>query len=300
MNQQKKHLLHNPLISLSLILLISVILTIIIFQKNNEFEQKLTEQQADYNAQIEKLSQALTSDMSILQNLISNVDKENKKRDNEILDLISKLEAESKESIEKAKSELQSEIASIETLNTDFSGVAQEALNSVVSVLTNKGQGSGAIISSDGEILTNYHVIQGASAINVLTYDKKVYRVNILGYDSFTDIAVLKINTNETFDKLRFGNSDDIKIGQSVVALGNPFGLDFTVTQGIVSAKRTASNGIEYIQIDVPINPGNSGGPVVDAAGEIIGIANFRIQGAEGIGFAIPSNKAKESVYEIT
>jgi serine protease Do len=187
----------------------------------------------------------------------------------------------------------------IEVSGSDFSGVIQDSLESVVSVLTDDGQGSGAIIDSEGYIITNFHVIQGAKVIKVLDHEKTLYNVELTGYNTNLDIAVLKISANETFEVLDFGDSDDIKVGQAIVALGNPFGLDFTATQGIVSARRTASDGNEYIQIDVPINPGNSGGPIVDASGEIIGIANFKISGAEGVGFAIPSNVAEEAVNDI-
>lgn len=244
---------------------------------------------------MQKLTNTLNSDMTALQNLISNLDKQNQNKVNDLASLIKKVESESKQSIE----ETRNEIANIGTSGGDFSNVIQNSMGGVVSVITNLGQGSGAIISRGGEVVTNYHVIEGARAINVLTYDKIIYKVGVVGYDSNMDVAVLKIEGNETFNNLDFGDSDIIKIGQSVVALGNPYGLDFTATQGIISARRTGSNGVEYIQIDVPINPGNSGGPVIDAAGDIVGIANFKISGAEGIGFAVPSNTVKEIVNEI-
>jgi len=259
------------------------------------FAVQLQELRKNYDAKVQELTETLNSDMTALQNLISNLDKQNKKKVDDLTILISKVESESKQSIEEAKNE----IANIGTSGGDFSKVIQDSLNGVVSVITNRAQGSGAIIDSDGIVVTNYHVIEGARTINVLTYDKVIYKAGVVGYDVNFDVAVLKIQSNETFSSLDFGNSDIVKIGQNVVALGNPYGLDFTATQGIISARRTGSNGVEYVQIDVPINPGNSGGPVIDASGEIIGIANFKISSAEGIGFAIPSNTVEEVVNEI-
>jgi len=304
MNPENKVLLYS--------IIISVVLASVVFyvaDKNlkiskQEFDAKLSsgllEQKEDYDNQIDALNELLNDDMGVLQNLITNVDKENKKRSKDLLDLIEKVESESKEAVEKAREELESEIEAIETLSTDFSKIAQESLGSVVSVLTDKGQGSGAIISRDGEVITNYHVIQGAGAVNVLSYDKTIYRADVVGFDADVDIAVLKIKSNETFRRLMFGDSDDVNIGETVVALGNPLGLDFTVTQGIISARRLASNDVEYIQIDVPLNPGNSGGPLIDAAGKIIGINTFGITGGEGLGFAIPSNTAEDAYFDVS
>lgn len=267
--------------------------------QEERFNNKLTSIIKDYGEKIDKLNGLLNDDVKLLQNLISNMDKQNKERDKEIIGLVTEVESESKKSIEKAKSELEKELSMIEVTGTDFSAVIQDSLKSVVSVLTDEGQGSGAIITEDGDIITNFHVIQQARVIKVLDYDKVLHNVEIIGYDRDSDIAVLRIVSNETFEPLDLGDSDNIKIGQTVVALGNPFGLDFTATQGIVSARRTASDGNEYIQVDVPINPGNSGGPIVDAAGDIIGIANFKISGGEGVGFAIPSNKVESIVENI-
>ena len=119
-----------------------------------------------------------------------------------------------------------------------------------------------------------------------------------MGYDSSADIAVLKINAPD-LASLGFGNSDDVKVGEKVIAAGNPAGLAFTVTEGIVSATRTDTNGIKYIQTDVPINPGNSGGPLINVKAEVIGINNFKIGGFEGLGFAIASNDVSNVVNKI-
>lgn len=296
MKSEQKLFLYNGIISFLLIIVVGGLFFWAYSVQEEEFNSKLNLIVTDYGNKIDKLNELLNDDMKLLQNLISNVDKQNRERDQEILEIIARVESESKESIEKAKKQLEKELSMVEVTGGDFSAVIQDSLQSVVSVLTDRGQGSGAIIDEEGYVITNFHVIQYAKVIKVLDYDKVIYNVEISGFDRDFDIAVLRIVSNETFEDLDFGDSDDLRVGQTVVALGNPFGLDFTATQGIISARRKASDGNEYIQIDVPINPGNSGGPVIDAVGDIIGIANFKISGGEGVGFAIPSNKAEEVV----
>ncbi|MDP7323706.1 MAG: trypsin-like peptidase domain-containing protein, partial [Candidatus Woesearchaeota archaeon] len=183
-----------------------------------------------------------------------------------------------------------------------FTKIIRDATLSTVSVLTNVGRGSGAIIRSNGKTVTNAHVIDGASQIAIKTSDNKLYVVEVVGVDNNADIAVLKpVNANNTFEIFKFADSDDIQVGERVIALGNPFGLDFTATQGIVSAtNRVARNGLSYVQIDVPINPGNSGGPLINDEGRIIGLNNFKVGGGEGLGFAIPSNTIQDVVDDIS
>ena len=191
-------------------------------------------------------------------------------------------------------SNLEQKVANIQVTSSDFSSIIQKVLQSVVSVRTDVGQGSGVIVSSAGYIVTNYHVIKGATAAQILTYDENVHSTQLIGYDEDADVAVLKIDGS--FQKLRFGNSNELLVGQRLIALGNPYGLSFSVTEGIVSAvHRQGANNNYYIQTDVPINPGNSGGPLVDINGEIVGINNFKIKDAEGLGFAIESN----TVYKV-
>lgn len=281
--------------AVGIIFVIFIALGISMYKIKSDFDAKIAAQNEYYNSQIESLSETLSNDMMAVQNLIRSADDLNKNRYRELNSSIYKVQAES----QTAKTQLEKQIATMEVSGTDFSKISQQSLPSVVSVLTNIGQGSGAIISSDGQIVTNYHVIDGAKTISVVTYDKTIYKVDVLGYDDLVDIAVLKIRANETFDELKMGDSSNVEAGQGVVALGNPYGLDFTVTQGIISAIRKGSNNLEYLQIDVPINPGNSGGPLIDATGSIIGIVTSRVQGAEGLGFAIPSNTVKSSVSDI-
>ncbi len=164
---------------------------------------------------------------------------------------------------------------------------------------TQTSLGSGVIVDSSGYILTNYHVIKGADEIKVKLYDKRVFDGTVIGYDVKTDIAVIKIKANG-LRSIKWGDSDKLKVGETVIAIGNPYGLNLTVTTGIVSATGRANVGIsdyeDFIQTDAAINPGNSGGPLVNVKGELVGIntAIFSTTGGyQGIGFAIPSNMAK-------
>ena len=186
------------------------------------------------------------------------------------------------------------------SVSDDFSRVIDNTIEGVVSVVTNVAKGSGFIISSDGYVITNYHVISGASRISVIPYEDSAKTIELIGYDIGMDIALLKINGDYT--PLSFGNSDNAEIGEKVIAMGNPYGLSFSVTEGIVSSlHRAGSNGLNvYIQTDVPLNPGNSGGPLIDKQGKVIGINNFKIGEAESLGFALESNQAVETINAIS
>jgi len=163
-----------------------------------------------------------------------------------------------------------------------------------------QGTGSGFIISPDGVVLTNNHVVDKAKDITVRLSDGREYPGKVLGRDPKTDLAVVKIDAKTSLPVVRLGDSDALRVGDWVVAIGNPFGLDNTVTAGIVSAKgRAIGSGPydQFIQTDAPINPGNSGGPLFNERGEVIGIntAIFSQSGGNvGIGFAIPINLAKQ------
>jgi S1-C subfamily serine protease len=196
--------------------------------------------------------------------------------------------------------QLTQQLSDLAVESESFSAVISEVIDSVVSVMTNLGQGSGAIISPDGLVVTNYHVIQGARRASVMTYDGTIYGVTLVGYSVSNDIAVLQVNANETFQEFDFGNSDTLKAGQKVVALGNPAGLSFTATEGIISSpSRLADDGLYYIQTDVTLNPGNSGGPLINSRGELIGIVDWKVAGYEELGFAIPSNRAEDVIEDI-
>jgi serine protease Do len=170
---------------------------------------------------------------------------------------------------------------------------------------TIRSMGSGVIVSKDGYILTNNHVVQGADKLTVVMADKKKYSAKIIGTDPQTDVAVIKIDAKELIPA-SLGNSDEVKVGQWVVAVGNPFQLLHTVTAGIISAKGRSEMGLadyeDFIQTDAAINPGNSGGALADLDGNVIGIntaINSPSGGNVGIGFAIPINMAKSVMVKL-
>jgi serine protease Do len=163
-----------------------------------------------------------------------------------------------------------------------------------------QGLGSGVIVTQDGYILTNNHVVRGADEVTVTLMDGREFRAKIVGGDAKTDLAVLKIEASD-LTPARIGNSDEMKVGEWVLAIGSPFGLEQTVTAGIISARGRVMGIIEggyedFLQTDAAINPGNSGGPLVNLRGEVIGINSAiesRNGGNMGIGFAIPTNLAR-------
>jgi serine protease Do len=165
--------------------------------------------------------------------------------------------------------------------------------------------GSGFVIAPDGFIVTNYHVIENAEKIMVQLADKRAFEAKVVGKDPRTDVAVIKIDVKDSLPMAQLGNSDRLEVGEWVLAMGNPFGLDNSVTSGIVSAKGRhigAGPYDNFIQTDAPINPGNSGGPLINLHGEVIGINMAIVSqtgGNIGIGFATPINMVKELLPEL-
>ena len=244
---------------------------------------------------IEELGINLSSQIGLVDLSLQSFKAQNQQEIKTLSGLIDEIERQSNIQL----TELKDELKNIRIKSADFSAIVNDVLQSVVSVKTNVGQGSGAIIDRKGYVVTNVHVINGASSVKIVSYSGSTYDANTLvGYDGNADIAILKINAPD-LRALNFGDSDEVKVGEKVIAAGNPAGLAFTVTEGIVSAFRTAQNGIKYIQTDVPINPGNSGGPLINTKGEIIGINNFKVGGFEGLGFAISSNNVRGVVSKI-
>jgi S1-C subfamily serine protease len=173
-----------------------------------------------------------------------------------------------------------------------------------------KGIGSGAIISKEGHVVTNHHVIEGAQEVTVTTNENETFSAKVIGSSPERDIALLKIVTAKAkeFPALTFADSDKTRVGQLVFAVGNPFGLSGTVTQGIISARDrhlSDSQSRDYLQTDTVINPGNSGGPLVNIRGEILGVnvaiyrGDEKVHSWQGVGLAVPANQAKQVVESI-
>jgi S1-C subfamily serine protease len=233
-------------------------------------------------------------------------------------------------------------LADLNSVNSDFSQIINDSLESVVSI-TGVSEGTGFFIYED-YIVTNRHIMRNNGDSKkyaiVKTYDGKEYIAYDVKDDRTSDISLLKVigtstdsrflfeNSDNDFDdpalmlelnidpstltlednnwtsnypSLKFGNSDDMKLGEEVIAIGNPLGLQFSVTEGIVSAvRKVGEDGKGYIQTDTPLNPGNSGGPLINKKGEIIGINNLKAPFTDGLGFALESNYVKEIVNRIS
>jgi S1-C subfamily serine protease len=162
-----------------------------------------------------------------------------------------------------------------------------------------RGTGSGFIINADGKIITNAHVVDGADRVTVTLKDGRTLEGKVLGSDSLTDVAVVQVE-GENLPTVKLGNSERLQVGEWAIAIGNPLGLDNTVTTGIISAKDrhgsqigATDKRVDFLQTDAAINPGNSGGPLLNDKGEVIGVNTAIIQNAQGLGFAIPINTAK-------
>jgi serine protease Do len=167
-----------------------------------------------------------------------------------------------------------------------------------------KGRGSGFIVTKEGQILTNNHVVEGADKITVTLSDGKTYEAQVLGKDPTFDLAVIKIDPESDLTILELGDSDSIEVGEWVVAIGNPYGFEHTVTVGVISAKNRSihAQGINFdgfLQTDAAINPGNSGGPLIDMDGKVIGINTAIVPYAQGLGFAIPVDMAKQIMNDL-
>ena len=209
-------------------------------------------------------------------------------------------------------------ISAIEKVSKNVVNIASVRMitDQLLRIFRIEGVGSGIIIDNQGHILTNYHVVDHARRLKVTLYDGKTFNAKVIGTDKPTDLAVLKIeydsnnlnntnNTLETIPSIALGDSDSLRVGQIVIAVGNPFGLTGgpTVTTGIISSLNRniefEDGVLELVQTDAAINPGNSGGPLVNTSGEIIAINTAKIPYAHGIGFAVPVNTAKTILQEL-
>lgn len=233
---------------------------------------------------------------SDLDSAIEDVRQENRGNIEEIVEVI----ARQNEAISVQRSDFESEIEELRLIqDDDFSEIIDSAIMSTVSIRTDRSTGTGFFITSDGYLVTNLHVVNGAEFIRIETFDDTVFDAQLVGVNALTDIALLYVPG--VFRSFELAYSSEVGVGSAVIAVGNPLGLSFTVTEGIISAKnRRGPNGLEnYLQTDVTLNPGNSGGPLVNKEGKVVGINNFKVGGAEGLGFALESDTVREVINSI-
>jgi S1-C subfamily serine protease len=288
------------------------------------YEDKLTElnttirlQTDSINTQVANQGTSMTSAIDSLRrdleaannNLRSEMQNNNYQslnRDTMLSDSIQKISNHSLTEL----SGFQKQLKTVQDASTDFSPIIPKAINAVVTI-GKKEQGffvtagSGVIINANGYIVTNYHVIDQLQQIMVQTHDGNAYTATVVGKDAKWDVAVIKLVANNTdFTYLEWADSDAATVGEHVIAVGNPVGLESTVTEGIISNTKRLIPGemqIYYLQTDVAINAGNSGGPLIDKDGNILGIATMKYSktGFEGLSFALRSNDVKGVVLKM-
>jgi len=189
------------------------------------------------------------------------------------------------------------EIKFLKSAQDDFSGIVEDVVRSVVTIRTKSSIGTGFVVNSNGYIITNNHVISGdEDFIQIVTYDRGTLPATLIGVDETRDLALLQVPGE--YKALELAEKNQIQVGKKVIAIGNPLGFSFTVTEGIISGiDRVGPSGLaEYVQTDVSLNPGNSGGPLIDTQGRVVGINNFKISGAESLGFSLESSVIKEQI----
>ncbi|MBI5803144.1 trypsin-like peptidase domain-containing protein [Candidatus Pacearchaeota archaeon] len=227
---------------------------------------------------------------------ITEVQADSQSKINDLTESIS----ETNEALNRTTGSLKNEISSLKaSASADFSGIIEDVITGVVTIKTDVSQGTGFIITGNGYVVTNYHVMKNAKAAVVITSDGKNHGVQSYDYNEVMDIALIKMEGS--YDYLKLDDSENVQVGEKVIAIGNPLGLQFSVSEGIVSAvHREGQNGLEaYIQTDAALNPGNSGGPLINKKGKVIGINNFKVGGGENLGFALESNYMRDAVNAI-
>ncbi len=280
-----------------------IVICLLIFQSYLYYDLKM-----NISKDIESIEDSLLS-------LDNKINSEKSELDEEISDLrnesanaikglggnINALMKESEES-KKAIKELSVGLEELENVQVqaskDFSSIIEDVIDSVVVVKAGNDFGSGVFVSPE-YLITNYHVVKdNQDNIVIGTVNNKAFRADLIGYEPNIDLAVLYVKGGN-FPFLEFENVNNVKIGESVIAVGSPLGLSFSVTQGIVSSKqRTGPNRLNiYLQTDTPINPGNSGGPLINLNKKIVAINTWKIANVEGLGFSIRSDVVKD-VYE--
>lgn len=264
----------------------------------SQLEERLSNQLEKSEQALKEMNTALENELRILDKKTENMQAQQEQEVESLSNLIKQIEEQSSIELDALKSEVES----INVQSQDFTPIVDEVIKSVVRVESGSQVGSGVFVEEfegDSILVTNHHVIanqigvENPPSLRVVTYDNDKHTPLILAYDPVSDIAVLRIE--EVYDELNFGSSNKVQVGERVIAVGNPAGLSFTVTEGIVSALRM-NKGVKLVQTDVPINPGSSGGPLVNIEKEVIGITTFKLSETEGLGFAVASDDVRDIV----
>ena len=251
-------------------------LTDLVQAKAASFQKDLDEAKSGLSSRIQQVGQR-----------VEGVKKETEESKKVLSGQIQSVQEQSKQKM----GEIEQQLLHVNVKTENFAGIVQKVIKSVVAINTDAGIGSGAIIDGDGYIITNRHVIEGASQGSAKTADGQHHQVRIVAKSDTADLALLQIQGS--YSPLIFGSSNSVTVGSRVVAMGSPAGLEFTVTEGIVSAKRHIGS-FDYIQTDLSLNPGNSGGPLINPRGEIVGINTIKLKDFEGLGFALASEQASD------
>lgn len=272
-----RHMLYSLVIILAIIQITSlIVLSITISRLNASLDskiQKTSNEQKDYT-----------------ENIVESYDKVYQQNFQTISQLLSQ-----------QQKDFSQEIKLLKSAQEDFSGIVRDSVQGVVTISTPDSVATGFIVAPSGYVVTNFHAVSGhEDNIMIITYDRSEHKATFVGKSSSKDLVLLKID-GEEYKSLKLANIDEIQVGQKVIAIGNPLGLSFTVTEGIISGlhRPGPSGALEYIQTDVPLNPGNSGGPLINTKGEAVGINNFKIGGAESLGFALESDVIRSEINSI-
>ena len=254
---------------------------------DQRLDSKIAAESQSLSASIESTKQDISRSVSELGGSVESVKNESK---HQVSILSGQLQSVTQES-QKKLGDIEKQLLNVNVKSESFASIVDKAIKSVVAINTDSGVGSGAIIDSQGYIITNRHVVDGATKGAIKTADGQFHQMRIVAKSSTEDLAILQIQGEYT--PLVFGNSDSIAVGSRVVAMGSPAGLEFTVSEGIVSAKRRIGD-FDYIQTDLSMNPGNSGGPLINPRGEMIGVNTLKLTGFEGLGFALTSEQVRD------
>lgn len=279
----KKH--RNILYALVFFLLVLNLVTFIV----------MSSRLSNFQMNIDKNREEVKNNTQLIMHFVKTTEEQNQKNFQDLTFAIQEISSD----VFTQKESIENQISQIKSNQGDFTDIASSAVKSIVTVRTDSSMGTGFLVDSSGYIATNYHILANARQLFVMTFDQKIIPASLVGFDIAKDIAVLKLEGK--FESLELADSDKVQVGNKVIAIGNPLGLSFTVTEGIVSAlDRTGPNGLpDYIQTDVSLNPGNSGGPLINLEGEVIGINNFKLGDAENLGFALESNELKKTLNDL-